>query len=249
MTKEIDTLAAWVEESNHIVFFGGAGVSTESGIPDFRSAAGIYQMEKSSPYAPEEILSRRFFERHPEVFFDFYKTKMIHTEAQPNAAHRCLAELERAGKLSAVVTQNIDGLHQQAGSRRVLELHGSVHRNTCMDCGRTYTLDDVMASEAVVPRCDCGGIIKPDVVLYGESLDDQVIQDTVTAIAGADLLVIGGTSLTVQPAAHLITYFRGARTVLINASSTAYDSRADLLITEPIGSVLGAVSRKLGLAE
>lgn len=249
MSKEIDTLAAWIEESSNIVFFGGAGVSTESGIPDFRSAAGIYQIENASPYAPEEILSRRFFDRHPDVFFDFYKTKMLHPEAQPNAAHRCLAELERAGKLSAVVTQNIDGLHQQAGSRRVLELHGSVHRNTCMECGRTYTLKDVMDSEDVVPRCSCGGIIKPDVVLYGENLDEQVIQDTVTAIAGADLLVIGGTSLTVQPAAHLVTYFRGERTVLINASSTAYDNRADLLITEPIGEVLGAVSRKLDLAE
>ncbi|WP_068784666.1 NAD-dependent protein deacylase [Paenibacillus phocaensis] len=249
MTREIDTLAAWVQESRNIVFFGGAGVSTESGIPDFRSAAGIYQMEKASPYAPEEILSRRFFERHPEVFFDFYKTKMIHPEAQPNAAHRFLAELERGGRLSAVVTQNIDGLHQQAGSRRVLELHGSVHRNTCMDCGRTFTLEDVMSSEDIVPRCTCGGIVKPDVVLYGESLDEQVIQDTVNAIAGADLLLIGGTSLTVQPAAHLITYFRGERTVLLNASSTAYDHRADLLITEPIGSVLGAVSGMLGLAE
>lgn len=249
MSKEIDTLAAWIEESSNIVFFGGAGVSTESGIPDFRSAAGIYQIENASPYAPEEILSRRFFDRHPDVFFDFYKTKMLHPEAQPNAAHRCLAELERAGKLSAVVTQNIDGLHQQAGSRRVLELHGSVHRNTCMECGRTYTLKDVMDSEDVVPRCSCGGIIKPDVVLYGENLNEQVIQDTVTAIAGADLLVIGGTSLTVQPAAHLVTYFRGERTVLINASSTAYDNRADLLITEPIGEVLGAVSRKLDLAE
>lgn len=249
MSKEIDTLAAWIEESSNIVFFGGAGVSTESGIPDFRSAAGIYQIENASPYAPEEILSRRFFDRHPDVFFDFYKTKMLHPEAQPNAAHRCLAELERAGKLSDVVTQNIDGLHQQAGSRRVLELHGSVHRNTCMECGRTYTLKDVMDSEDVVPRCSCGGIIKPDVVLYGENLNEQVIQDTVTAIAGADLLVIGGTSLTVQPAAHLVTYFRGERTVLINASSTAYDNRADLLITEPIGEVLGAVSRKLDLAE
>ncbi|MGP0586770.1 NAD-dependent protein deacylase [Paenibacillus timonensis] len=247
MTNETDNLAAWIQESHNIVFFGGAGVSTESGIPDFRSAAGIYQMEKASPYAPEEILSRRFFDRRPEVFFDFYKTKMIHPEAQPNAAHRCLAEVERAGKLKAVVTQNIDGLHQQAGSKRVLELHGSVHRNTCMDCGRTYTLADVMGSKDVVPRCTCGGIIKPDVVLYGESLDEQVIQDTVDAIAGADLLLIGGTSLTVQPAAHLITYFRGERTVLINASSTTYDNRADLLITEPIGAVLGAVSRKLGL--
>lgn len=245
MTKEIDILTAWVEESHNIVFFGGAGVSTESGIPDFRSAAGIYQLEQDSPYAPEEILSRRFFDRHPEVFFDFYKTKMIHEAAQPNAAHQFLAELERVGKLSAVITQNIDGLHQQAGSRRVLELHGSVHRNTCMDCGRAYPLEAVMRSQDVVSRCACGGIIKPDVVLYGESLDDQVIQDTVAAIAGADLLLIGGTSLTVQPAAHLVTYFRGERTVLINASSTAYDHRADLLITKPIGTVLGAVGERL----
>lgn len=249
METQIERLASWVKESENIVFFGGAGVSTESGIPDFRSAAGIYQMEKKSPYSPEEILSRRFFDRHPEVFFDFYKSKMIHPEAKPNAAHLFLAGLEREGKLDAVITQNIDGLHQQAGSRNVLELHGSVHRNTCMACGRHYTLDDVMNSEETVPRCACGGIIKPDVVLYGENLDEQVIQDTVSAIAGADLLLIGGTSLTVQPAAHLVTYFRGERTVLINASATAYDHRAALLITEPIGAVLDAVGKRLGLRD
>ncbi|MGG6310969.1 NAD-dependent protein deacylase [Paenibacillus macerans] len=246
MTSTIETLVSWVKESGNVVFFGGAGVSTESGIPDFRSAAGIYQMERESPYSPEEILSRRFFDRHPEVFFDFYKSKMIHPEARPNAAHSLLAALEREGKLDAVITQNIDGLHQQAGSRKVLELHGSVHRNTCMACGRAYALDDIMNSDEVVPRCACGGIIKPDVVLYGENLDEQVIQDTVAAIAGADLLLIGGTSLTVQPAAQLVTYFRGERTVLINASSTAYDHRASLLITEPIGAVLGAVGKRLG---
>lgn len=242
----IEQLVTWVKESERIVFFGGAGVSTESGIPDFRSAAGIYQMENDTPYAPEEILSRRFFEQHPEVFYDFYKTKMIHPEAKPNAAHLFLAELERAGKLDAVITQNIDGLHQQAGSRKVLELHGSIHRNTCLGCGRTYTLDEVMRSEHTVAYCRCGGVIKPDVVLYGESLDDGVIERTVTAIAGADMLLIGGTSLTVQPAAHLVTYFRGKRTVLLNASATAYDHRADLLITEPIGAVLGEVGSRLG---
>lgn len=249
MNSETQTerLASWVKESGRIVFFGGAGISTESGIPDFRSAAGIYQTEKDSPYSPEEILSRRFFDRHPEVFFDFYKSKMIHPEARPNPAHLFLADLERAGKLDAVITQNIDGLHQLAGSRKVLELHGSIHRNMCMTCGRRYTLEEIMSGKETVPRCECGGIIKPDVVLYGESLDNEVIEAAVSAIAAADLLLIGGTSLTVQPAAHLVTYFRGDKTVLVNASSTAYDQRADLLITEPIGAVFGEVGRHLGL--
>lgn len=249
MNSETQTerLASWVKESGRIVFFGGAGISTESGIPDFRSAAGIYQTEKDSPYSPEEILSRRFFDRHPEVFFDFYKSKMIHPEARPNPAHLLLADLERAGKLDAVITQNIDGLHQLAGSRKVLELHGSIHRNTCMTCGRRYTLEEIMSGKETVPRCECGGIIKPDVVLYGESLDNEVIEAAVSAIAAADLLLIGGTSLTVQPAAHLVTYFRGDKTVVVNASSTAYDQRADLLITEPIGAVFGEVGRQLGL--
>lgn len=192
-------------------------------------------------------MSRRFFDRHPEVFFDFYKSKMIHPEARPNPAHLFLADLERAGKLDAVITQNIDGLHQLAGSRKVLELHGSIHRNTCMTCGRRYTLEEIMSGKETVPRCECGGIIKPDVVLYGESLDNEVIEAAVSAIAAADLLLIGGTSLTVQPAAHLVTYFRGDKTVLVNASSTAYDQRADLLITEPIGAVFGEVGRQLGL--
>ncbi|MNI40006.1 NAD-dependent protein deacetylase [compost metagenome] len=241
-----EQLASWIKESRRIVFFGGAGISTESGIPDFRSAAGIYQTEKESPYAPEEILSRPFFNRHPEVFFDFYKTKMIHTKARPNSAHKLLADLEQRGQLSAVVTQNIDGLHQMAGSRLVLELHGSIHRNYCMDCGKSHSLDDVMNSSETVPRCkECGGIVKPDVVLYGESLDDEVIRNSVTAIAEADLLLIGGTSLTVQPAAHFVTYFQGGRTVLLNASSTAYDHRASLLITEPIGAVFAEVSEML----
>ncbi|MNO76198.1 NAD-dependent protein deacetylase [compost metagenome] len=241
-----EQLASWIKESRRIVFFGGAGISTESGIPDFRSAAGIYQTEKESPYAPEEILSRPFFNRHPEVFFDFYKTKMIHPEARPNSAHKLLADLELRGQLSAVVTQNIDGLHQMAGNRHVLELHGSIHRNYCMDCGRFHNLDEVMSSSGIVPSCkECGGIVKPDVVLYGESLDDEVIQKSVKAIAEADLLLIGGTSLTVQPAAHFVTYYQGDKTVLLNASSTAYDHRADLLITEPIGAVLAEVSELL----
>ncbi|MNJ56436.1 NAD-dependent protein deacetylase [compost metagenome] len=191
-------------------------------------------------------MSRSFFDRHPEVFYDFYKTKMIHLNAEPNPAHRFLAWLEAESKLDAVITQNIDGLHQKAGSRKVLELHGSIHRNYCMNCRRFHSLEDIMSMPAPVPICNaCSGTIKPDVVLYGENLDNSVIENTVQAISEADLLLIGGTSLTVQPAAHLITYFRGNKTVLLNASSTAYDSRADLLITEPIGSVLGEVESLL----
>ncbi len=245
MTK-IEQLAAWMQESQRIVFFGGAGISTESGIPDFRSAAGIYQTETASPYAPEEILSRSFFNRHPEVFYDFYKTKMIHSEARPNPAHLCLAKLEQAGQLTHIITQNIDGLHQMAGSRNVLELHGSIHRNYCMDCRQFHSLDEVMQSASVVPVChSCGGVVKPDVVLYGENLDNQVLSESIQAIASADMLLIGGTSLTVQPAAHLVTYFNGDRTVLLNASPTAYDHHADLLITDPIGAVMEKVGRML----
>lgn len=246
LQSKSDILAEWIQASKRIVFFGGAGVSTESGIPDFRSAAGIYQMEKESPYSPEEILSRSFFNRHPEVFFDFYKTKMIHPEARPNPSHSLLADLEKEGKLQAVVTQNIDGLHQMAGSKNVLELHGSIHRNYCMDCGRFHSLDEVMSSPEVVPHCKaCGGVVKPDVVLYEESLDERVIGETVKSIAEADLLLIGGTSLTVQPAASFISYFRGERTVLLNASSTAFDHRADLHIKDPIGNVMKDVGKKL----
>ncbi|WP_055105179.1 NAD-dependent protein deacylase [Paenibacillus ihumii] len=245
-TSKIEKLASWVREGRRIVFFGGAGISTESGIPDFRSAAGIYQQEKASPYSPEEILSRPFFDRHPEVFYDFYKTKMIHLHAEPNPAHRFLAWLEEEGKLDAVVTQNIDGLHQKAGSRSVLELHGSIHRNYCMECGRFHSLEEIMSMGDPVPKCQaCGGTVKPDVVLYGENLDNDVIARTVEAISEADLLMIGGTSLTVQPAAHLVTYFRGQRTVLLNASPTAYDHQADLLIAEPIGGVLRKVESLL----
>lgn len=245
---KLDTLATWIRTSSRIVFFGGAGVSTESGIPDFHSAAGIYQSEHNSPYTPEEILSRRFFDKHPEVFYDFYKSKMLHVGAQPNPAHLLLAALERQGSLDQVITQNIDGLHQKAGSTRVQELHGSIHRNYCMACGRFYSLEDIYVSKPIVPACTaCGGVIKPDVVLYGEMLDDEVIQQSVLAIQQADLLIIGGTSLTVQPAASMVSYFGGDRMVLINASSTAYDHQADLLITDPIGAVMGRVAASLGI--
>ncbi|WP_246021926.1 NAD-dependent protein deacylase [Paenibacillus zeisoli] len=245
---KLDTLTKWIRTSSRVVFFGGAGVSTESGIPDFRSAAGIYQSEHNSPYSPEEILSRRFFDKHPEIFYDFYKSKMLHPEAKPNPAHLLLAGLERQGRLDRVITQNIDGLHQMAGSTRVQELHGSIHRNHCLGCGRFYSLKDISGSEDVVPRCTaCGGVIKPDVVLYGEMLDDEVIEQSVEAIRQADLLIIGGTSLTVQPAASMVTYFSGKHMVLINASSTAYDHKADLLITDPIGALMGSIAGSLDL--
>ncbi|WP_223068572.1 NAD-dependent protein deacylase [Paenibacillus caui] len=246
MGSNIDRFAEWIQESSRIVFFGGAGISTESGIPDFRSAAGIYQTETNSPYTPEEILSRPFFDRHPEVFFDFYRSKMIHPEAKPNAAHLFLAQLEQQGRLTAVVTQNIDGLHQLAGSKNVLELHGSIHRNYCMKCGAFHSLDEIIASTESVPSCrECGGVVKPDVVLYGETLNDRTIEQSVKAIENADMLIIGGTSLTVYPAAQFVNYFRGNRTVLINMASTGYDHHADLLIAEPIGKVCEAAAERL----
>ena len=225
-----------VEASEAIVFFGGAGVSCESGIPDFRSTDGLYHQEYRWP--PEEILSHDFFERRPEEFFRFYRDKMLYPQAEPNAAHLALARLEQAGKLKAVVTQNIDGLHQAAGSKNVLELHGSVHRNHCTRCGAFYTLDDVLRSEGV-PRCGCGGVIKPDVVLYEEGLDQHTLQKAVYYISNADVLIIGGTSLTVYPAAGLIDYYGGKKLVLINKSVTPMDSRADLVISGPIGEILG----------
>lgn len=242
-----EQLISWIRESEKIVFFGGAGTSTESGIPDFRSAAGLYQTEQHSPYPPEELLSRSFFDRHADIFFDFYRSKMLHPNAEPNGCHRLLARLEKEGRLQAVITQNIDGLHQKAGSNTVLELHGSVHRNYCMDCRRFHPLDHMIDSASIVPRCTaCGGIVKPDVVLYEEQLDQSVLFGAVDAISSADLLLVGGTSLTVQPAAQLITYFRGKHTVLLNATPTAYDHRADLLITDPIGEVMNTVDRLLG---
>lgn len=234
--SERETLKKWLEESDNIVFFGGAGVSTESKIPDFRSTDGLYNQEYA--YPPETILSHTFYMKNTEEFYRFYRNKMLFPEAEPNRAHKALAKLEEMGKLKAVVTQNIDGLHQKAGSREVLELHGSVLRNYCMRCRKFYGLDAVLNTEGI-PKCQCQGIIKPDVVLYEEGLDQQIIQKAVAYIAGADVLIIGGTSLTVYPAAGLIDYYRGKKLVLINKSVTPMDSRADLVISGPIGEVLG----------
>ena len=234
MTEAIRTLRDWTARSNRIVFFGGAGVSTESGIPDFRSTGGLYNQEYD--YPPETILSHSFYEANPEEFFRFYRNKMLYLDARPNAAHQKLAEWEAAGKLQAVITQNIDGLHQRAGSRNVLELHGSVLRNYCVRCGAFHGVEAVQNS-AGVPRCRCGGIIKPDVVLYEEGLDEDVLSRSVAAIRQAEVLIIGGTSLTVYPAAGLVRYYRGDKLVVINR--TALDGAgADLTITEPIGSVM-----------
>ena len=230
-----EQLKQWVEESNSIVFFGGAGVSTESGIPDFRSVDGLYNQQYKFP--PETILSHTFFMRNTEEFYRFYRNKMLFPDARPNAAHLALARLEEQGKLKAVVTQNIDGLHQAAGSKEVWELHGSVHRNYCMRCGKFYSLDDILHSEGV-PKCSCGGTIKPDVVLYEEGLDDDTINHAVRRIREADMLITGGTSLTVYPAAGLVHYYRGNKLVLINKSATGLDEDANLVIKEPIGEVL-----------
>ena len=238
MDDNILTLKRWIEESSNIVFFGGAGVSTESGIPDFRSVDGLYHQKFD--YPPETILSGSFFETHTEEFYRFYRDKMLISGVKPNRAHIRLAELEAEGKLKAVITQNIDGLHQLAGSRNVLELHGSVLRNHCVKCGKSYGLEAVTSCEGV-PKCTCGGTIKPDVVLYGECLDEDVIEASVKAIRNADMLIIGGTSLVVYPAAGLIDYYRGNRLVLINRDPTSYDSSADLLITGKIGEVFSQV--------
>lgn len=232
-------LREWIDRSERIVFFGGAGVSTESGIPDFRSVDGLYHQTYDFP--PETILSHTFFCRHPAEFFRFYFNKMMAPDAQPNRAHRKLAELEAAGKLTAVVTQNIDGLHQKAGSRNVLELHGSVHRNTCMGCGHFYPGAELvkLRDGEGIPRCACGGIVKPDVVLYEEGLDQQILERSIQAIAEADLLIVGGTSLVVYPAAGLIDYYTGNRLVVINKTPTPADHRADLLLSGSIGELLG----------
>ena len=237
--EEIRKFQQMIDESRNIVFFGGAGVSTESNIPDFRSEDGLYNMKYK--YPPETIISHTFFLRNPEEFYRFYKDRMLCLDAEPNPAHRKLAELEQAGKLSAVVTQNIDGLHQKAGSRKVYELHGSIHRNYCMECGKFYDAEYVKNSEGI-PRCSCGGIIKPDVVLYEEGLDTKTIQNSVEAIAHADMLIIGGTSLVVYPAAGFIDYFRGKYLVLINKAETGRSVRADLVIREPIGKVMEQIS-------
>lgn len=237
MGIDISKLSEMINASDNIVFFGGAGVSTESGIPDFRSANGIYSERTKSNYSPEEILSHSFFMNNTKEFYQFYKSKMIYKDSQPNAAHISLARLEKMGKLRAVITQNIDGLHQAAGSKNVLELHGSIHRNYCMRCHKFYDLDCIINSEDI-PRCSCGGIVKPDVVLYEENLDMKVMEDAVTYIENADVLIIGGTSLSVYPAAGLIRYYRGNKLILINKSSTQYDNRACLVINESIGEAL-----------
>ena len=229
-------LKEWMKDSGNIVFFGGAGVSTESGIPDFRSVDGLYHQEYQ--YPPETILSHSFYVQHPEEFYEFYRKKMIFTDVKPNITHRKLAEWEAAGKIKAVVTQNIDGLHQMAGSRQVLELHGNVHRNYCQRCGKKYDVEYILKSTGV-PVCECGGRIKPDVVLYEESLDDRVIRKAAEYISRAELLIIGGTSLNVYPAAGLINYYGGKRLVLINKMATPLDKRADLLIQDSLGKVLG----------
>lgn len=229
-----EKLKELIDGSNNIVFFGGAGVSTESGIPDFRSTDGLYHQQYG--YPPETILSHSFFMRNPEEFYRFYKNKMLCLDAKPNMAHKKLAELEKAGKLKAVITQNIDGLHQAAGSKEVLELHGSVHRNYCMKCGKFYDAEYMLHAEGV-PTCSCGGMIKPDVVLYEEGLDMTVMSKSIQAIQNADVLIIGGTSLVVYPAAGLIDYYRGNKLVVINMSVTSQDKNADLVIQEPIGKV------------
>lgn len=246
MTDGQATLKKWIDESSYIVFFGGAGVSTESNIPDFRSTDGLYNQKYK--YPPETILSHSFFMRNPEEFYDFYRDKMIYKDAKPNKAHYALAKLEEQGKLKAVVTQNIDGLHQAAGSRAVYELHGTIMENYCTRCGREYPLEAITESSGI-PRCTvkdatggaCNGIIKPKVVLYEEGLDDEVVSGAVNHIRRADLLIIGGTSLTVYPAAGLIRYFSGRHIVLINKSATSSDGMADLIIRDPIGETLGAV--------
>lgn len=239
MQDNIAVLREWIAESDNIVFFGGAGVSTESGIPDFRSTDGLYRQEYQ--YPPETILSHTFFERNPEEFFRFYRAKLIPDKSvRPNAAHRRLAELEREGKLRAVITQNIDGLHQAAGSRRVIELHGSIHRCWCAKCGRPCPEEAVNTGEGV-PRCPCGGVLRPDVVLYEEPLAERDITDAVNFIRAADVLIVGGTSLAVYPAAGLLRYYEGHKLALVNMGATGYDESADLLIREKIGKVFSEV--------
>lgn len=238
MEKDVEKLQELVNRYDRIVFFGGAGVSTESGIPDFRSVDGLYHQKYE--YPPEMILSHTFFMRHPEEFYRFYRDKMLALDAKPNPAHIKLAELEQAGKLTGVVTQNIDGLHQMAGSNHVMELHGSVHRNYCMKCHRFYSTREILESSGV-PVCECGGMIKPDVVLYEEGLNQETIQDAVRTIAQAQMIIVGGTSLAVYPAAGLLDYFRGEALVLINKGATPQDKNADLLIQKPIGQVLSQI--------
>ncbi len=238
MDEKWEQLQQWIDESDNIVFFGGAGVSTESGIPDFRSVDGLYHQKYD--YPPETILSHTFFEQNPEEFYKFHRDKLVCPDAKPNAAHLKLAELERAGKLKAVVTQNIDGLHQAAGSVNVLELHGSTHRCYCAKCRRPYP-ESAINEGTGVPRCECGGVIRPDVVLYEEGLDQETMEAALLSISRADMLIIGGTSLVVYPAAGLVNYYRGNKLVLINRDATPYDRNADLVINDSIGRVLGSI--------
>ncbi len=242
MRPEIETLKNWVDEAKKIVFFGGAGVSTESGIPDFRSVDGLYSQQFDFP--PETMLSHSFFETHPEEFYDFYRKKLLPLDFEPNITHKKLAQWEREGKLLAVVTQNVDGLHEKAGSEHIYNLHGTIYKNRCLRCGKRY--DGLAGAEKIrdaagVPRCDCGGVIKPDVVLYEEGLDEDCLVGAVEAIASADLLIVGGTSLTVYPAAGLLRYYRGSRLVLINRDPTPMDAQADLVLNLPLGEVFSAL--------
>lgn len=239
MDYNIEKLKELIDSHNNIVFFGGAGVSTESDIPDFRSASGLFNEKLNRNFTPEQLVSHTFFMRYPEEFFKFYKDKLIYEDAKPNNAHIALAHLEKIGKLDAIITQNIDGLHQVAGSKNVLELHGSVHRNYCSKCNKFFNLEDMLNLGGIIPYCDeCGAIVKPDVVLYEEALDNRVVTKSVNALSNADLLIIGGTSLVVYPAAGFIDYFNGDSVVLINKSSTGYDSKASLVINNSIGEVL-----------
>ena len=238
MNNNIEKLKELIDSHNNIVFFGGAGVSTESDIPDFRSATGLFSEKLNRNFSPEQLVSHTFFMRYPEDFFKFYKDKLIYEDAKPNKAHIALSKLEEMGKLNAIITQNIDGLHQMAGSRNVFELHGSIHRNYCTKCGKFFNLEEMLNLGGIVPHCDnCGAIVKPDVVLYEEALDNSVVNKTINALSNADLLIIGGTSLVVYPAAGFIDYFNGDSIVLINKSSTGYDSKASLIINDSIGKV------------
>lgn len=236
----VNELKEIVANSNNIVFFGGAGVSTESNIPDFRSNTGLYKTKNNFQYPPEEMLSHSFFESHTEDFYDFYKNKMIYKDVKPNPAHFVLAELEALGKLKTVITQNIDGLHQKAGSKNVLELHGSILRNHCMNCNKFFELDYIINSKGI-PRCSCSGIVKPDVVLYEEGLDNKVLEASIDYISEAEVLIVGGTSLSVYPAAGLIRYFKGKHLILINKTSTPYDDYAELVINDSIAETLKKV--------
>ena len=238
MQSQVEQLKEWIETNNNLVFFGGAGVSTESGIPDFRSTDGIYHIKYD--YPPETILSHHFFLDRTKEFYEFYRDKMIYQNVDPNITHSKLYELEVDGKLKGIITQNIDGLHQKAGSKRVCELHGSIHRNYCMRCGSSYTLEEIIKHQDI-PRCICGGTIKPDVILYEESLKSEIIEEAIALISNAEVLIVGGTSLSVYPAAGLLNYYRGNKLVLINKSITSFDGRADLLMNTSLGEVFSRI--------